>query len=214
MTSDKLHTQLARLFERHEVELEPDEEWLLTDGDYPALRAHWQDAPAAGQPGRLDLDLVLEEDRQLELSYAGNGQGEDGWRDALDRFARSDLPVLLAACWYVTDERKLDLAQWEIGVRQWDAFIGRFAVEGADIAVPSGVLASVAEALKGESLAPHPHWIRLFLRRAAAGTVTTEVLLDNAPWPAGDRALAGLAWPESAQGYDVRNLIALDVRDY
>jgi len=214
MTSDKLHAQLARLFERHEVELEPDEEWLLTDGDYPALRAHWQDAPAAGQPGRLDLDLVLEEDRQLELSYAGNGQGEDGWRDALDRFARSDLPVLLAACWYVTDERKLDLAQWEIGVRQWDAFIGRFAVEGADIAVPSGVLASVAEALKGESLAPHPHWIRLFLRRAAAGTVTTEVLLDNAPWPAGDRALAGLAWPESAQGYDVRNLIALDVRDY
>ncbi|MBP1473232.1 hypothetical protein J7I44_02915 [Frateuria sp. MAH-13] len=214
MTSEKLHAQLARLFERHEVELEPDEDWLLTDGDYPALRAHWQDASAPDQPGRLDLDLVLEEDRQIELSYAGNGQGEAGWRDALERFARSDLPVLLAACWYVTDERKLDLAQWAIGLRQWDAFIGRLAVEGADIAVPPGVVASVANALKGESLAPHLHCIRLFLRRAADGTVSTEVLLDNAPWPAADRALAGLAWPASAQAYDVRSLIALDVHDY
>lgn len=214
MTSDKLHIQLARLFERHDVELEPDEDWLLTDGDYPALRAHWQDASATGEPGRLDVDLVLEEERQLELSYAGNGQGEAGWRDALDRFARSDLPVLLAACWYVTDERKLDLAQWEIGLRQWDAFIGRFAVEGADVDVPSGAVASVADALKSESLAPHLHWIRLFLRRTADGTLATEVLLDNAPWPAGDRALASLTWPEAAQAYDVRNLIALDVRDY
>ncbi|UGB37632.1 DUF6348 family protein [Frateuria soli] len=214
MTSGKIHAQLARLFERHEVELEPDEDWLLTDGDYPALRAHWQDAPAPGQPGRLDIDLVLDEDRQLELSYAGNGQGEAGWRDALDRFARSDLPVLLAACWYVTDERKLDLAQWELGLRQWDAFIGRVAVEGADIVVPPGLVAGVVDALKGESLAPRLHWIRLFLRRTADGTLATEVLLDNAPWPAGDRALAAPAWPEAAQAYDVRALIALDVRDY
>jgi hypothetical protein len=214
MTSEKLHGQIARLFERHEVELERDEDWLLTDGDYPALRAHWQDAPAPGQPGRLDIDLVLDEDRGLELSYAGDGQGEAGWRDALDRFTRSDLPVLLAACWYVTDERKLDLAQWELGLRQWDAFIGRFAVEGADIAVPPGVLAGVADALQGESLAPRLHWIRLFLRRAADGTLATEVLLDNAPWPAGDRVLAAQAWPEATAAYDVRNLIALDVRDY
>ncbi|MGN2254220.1 DUF6348 family protein [Frateuria sp. GZRe12] len=214
MTSEKLQAQLVRLFERHEVELEPDEDWLLTDGDYPALRAHWQDAPAPGGPGRLDIDLVLDEERQLELSYAGNGQGVAGWRDALDRFARSDLPVLLAACWYVTDERKLDLAQWELGLRQWDVFAGRLVAEGADIAVPPGVLASVADALKGESLAPHPHWIRLFLRRSADGTLATEALLDNAPWPAGDRALAALAWPEGTQAYDVRALIGLDVRDY
>lgn len=214
MTSEKLQTQLVRLFERHEVELEPDEDWLLTDGDYPALRAHWRDTPAPGGPGRLDVDLVLDEERQLELSYAGNGQGDAGWRDALDRFVRSDLPVLLAACWYVTDERTLDLAQWELGLRQWDVFISRFAVEGADITVPTGILANVADALKNESLAPRLHWIRLFLRRAADDTLATEVLLDNVPWPAGDRALAGLAWPESAQAYDVRGLIALDVRDY
>jgi hypothetical protein len=211
MNPGDLQARLLRLFERHDVELEPDEDWLLTDGDFPAVRATWQDG-TAGAPGRLDVDVVLDEERQLELSYAG--AGDDPCRDALDRFARSDLPVLLAACWYVTDDRRLDLAQWELGLRQWDAFIGRFMVEGAEVVVPSAVVANVAEALKGESLAPRLHWVRLFLQRGADGTLTTEVLLDNQPWPAGDRALTAPAWPESAQAYRVRSLIALDVRDY
>lgn len=207
MSPTDLQTQLQRLLERHEVELEPDEDWLLTDGDFPAIRAGWH-----AEPGRLDIDLVLDEERQLELSYAG--AGADPCQDALDRFAAGDLPVLLAACWYVTDDRRLDLAQWEIGLRTWDAFIGRFAVEGADIAVPPATVSVMVDALKGESLAPRMHWLRLFLRRDADGTLATEVLLDNEPWPAGDRALAALAWPADAQAYSVRNLILLDVRDY
>ncbi|SEJ03925.1 DUF6348 family protein [Frateuria terrea] len=211
MSPTDLQTRLLRLFERHEVELEPDEDWLLTDGDFPAVRASWQDGTAGG-PGRLDVDVVLDEERQLELSYAGSGA--DPCRDALDRFARGDLPVLLAACWYVTDDRRLDLAQWEIGLRQWDAFIGRFVVEGADVNVPPAALPAVAEALKNESLSPRMHWIRLFLRREVDGSLASELLLDNQPWPAGDRALAGLAWPEGGQAYSVRSLIVLDMRDY
>ena len=208
MSPTDLQKRLLRLFERHEVDLEPDEDWLLTDGDFPAVRASWQD----GTPGRLDVDIVLDEERRIELSYAG--VGDDPSRDALDRFARTDLPVLLAACWYVTDDRKLDLAQWEIGLRQWDAFIGRVTVEGAEVAAPPAALPAVAEALKNESLAPRMHWIRLFLRREADGALASEVLLDNEPWPAGDRALASLAWPAHTQAYDVRALVLLDVRDY
>lgn len=208
MSAD-LQTELLQLFERHDVPLEPDEDWLLTDGDFPAIRASWHAGKAAGERGRLDIDLVLDEERQIELSYAG--EAPDG-HDALARFARSDLPVLLAACWYVTDERKLDLAQWEIGLRSWDAFIGRFTVEGAEINVPSGVVAALAAALQGAPLAPQPHWIRLFLRHGADGAPVTEMLLDNEPWPAGDRALAALPWPPGA--YVVRGLILLDVRDY
>jgi hypothetical protein len=208
MSPTDLQQRLLRLFERHDVELEPDEDWLLTDGDFPAVRASWQ----GGTPGRLDVDIVLDEDRQIELSYAGTG--DDPCRDALDRFARSDLPVLLAACWYATDDRKLDLAQWEIGLRQWDAFIGHVTVEGADIDAPPGAVPALADALKNEPLAPHLHWIRLFLRREADGSLASEVLLDNEPWPAGDRALASLAWPAHAQAYGIRALIVLDVRDY
>ena len=205
--------RLLQLFESHDVELDADEDWLLTDGDFPALRAHWE-AGSGGQPGRLDIDVVLDEERQLELSYAGVGAGDAGCRDALDRFAGSDLPVLLAACWYVTDDRKLDLAQWEIGLRTWDVFIGRFAVEGADIPVPPALLTAIADALRNEALDPRVHWVRVFLRREADGALSSEVLLDNQPWPAGDRALAALAWPSSTEPYSVRNLLMLDVRDY
>lgn len=204
---------LLQLFERHDVELEPDEDWLLTDGDFPALRAHWQEG-AAGQPGRLDIDLVLDEERQIELSYAGNGHGEAGCRDALDRFAGADLAVLLAACWYVTDDRKLDLAQWELGLRNWDVFIGHLQVEGTEAAGLPDVRAAIAEAVKRETLAPRMHWLRLFVRRAAEGTLAVETLLDNEPWPAGDRALAALPWPAGTRDYSVRSLLVLDLRDY
>ncbi|HEV2538383.1 MAG TPA: DUF6348 family protein [Frateuria sp.] len=206
-------TLLLQLFERHDVALEPDEDWLLTDGDFPAVRAHWQDG-SAGQPGRLDIDLVLDEERQIELSYAGNGPGQAGCRDALERFAAGDLAVLLAACWYVTDDRKLDLAQWELGLRSWDAFIGRLQVDGAEAAGLPDVRGAIVEALKRESLVPRMHWVRLFLRRAAEGTLAVETLLDNEPWPGGDRALAALPWPAGMQDYSVRSLLVLDLRDY
>lgn len=211
MSPSELQTRLLRLFERHDVELEPDEDWLLTDGDFPAVRASWEEG-AAGEPGRLDLDVVLDEERQIELSYAGSGA--EPCRDALEKFARGDLPVLLAACWYVTDDRKLDLAQWEIGLRSWDAFLGHLQVEGADLSVPPAARQAVADALKAESLEPRMHWVRLFLRRAGDGTLAAEILLDNVPWPAGDRALAAVTWPASAQAYSVRGLLMLDVRDY
>jgi hypothetical protein len=204
---------LLQLFERYDVELEPDEDWLLTDGDFPAVRAHWQDG-SAGLPGRLDIDLVLDEERQIELSYAGNGSGQAGCRDALERFAAGDLPVLLAACWYVTDDRKLDLAQWELGLRSWDVFIGRLQAEGTDAVGLPDATAAIAEALRHELPAPRMHWVRLFLRRAADGTLAVETLLDNEPWPAGDRALAALPWPAGTQDYSVRGLLVLDLRDY
>jgi uncharacterized protein DUF6348 len=209
--STHLQTELLRLFERQDVELEPDEDWLLTDGDFPAIRASWHEGKSAGESGRLDIDVVLDEERQIELSYAGNAPGGG---DALERFSRSDLPVLLAACWYVTDERKLDLAQWEIGVRSWDAFIGRCTVDGADIAMPDTAWPAITDALRNESLAPRMHWVRLFLRHAVGGAPAIETLLDNEPWPAGDRALAALDWPASTQAYSVRGLLVLDVRDY
>lgn len=208
--SDDLQVRLARLFERHGVSLEADEGWLLTEDDFPAVRAGWREG-AAGEPGRLDIDVVLDEERHIELSYGGAGDEPVG--DALARFARGDLPVLLAACWYVTDDRELDLAHWELGVRGWDVFIGRMQVKGAEVAPPE-VASAIATALEQQALAPKMHWIRLFLRRGDDGELTVETLLDNEPWPAGDRAVAGLAWPVGGQAYSARGLLVLDVRDY
>jgi hypothetical protein len=121
MTMDDaaLQTALRRLFERHEVELEPDEDgWLLTDGDFPAIRAHWR-AGEGGEPGRLDVDVVVAEDRCIEDSFAGTDA-----REALGAFEQSSFHLLLAACWYITDDRRMRIAAWDIGVRTWDVFVG------------------------------------------------------------------------------------------
>lgn len=214
MNDAAIRQWLQQRFGEHGVELEPDEEWLITDGDFPAVRAVWREG-AAGVPGRLDVEVVLDEERGIEESFAGRGAGEAACRDALDAFERSTLHVLLAACWYATDDRRLRLETWENGLRSWDAFIGPWHLRGD---APSATLpaaeavAAVAAALAREPLAPRLHWLRLFCRRGADGAVDVEALLDNQPWPAGDQALAAQPWP--AGDYAARCFVALDLRDY
>jgi len=216
MNAKEIQTYLLRLFERHDVELEPDEDWLVTDGDFPAIRASWHEG-ATGEPGRLDVDIVISEERHIEESFAGYGGGIDGCRNALATFEQSAFHVLLAACWYVTDDRKMQLMSWDIGVRSWDVFIGPFIVRGMPegaVAVPQGIDTVLATALQNESLTPELHWVRLFHSHAADGTASVEALLDNAPWPAGDRVLTSLTWPGGTQAYNARCYVMLDVRDY
>src|SRR6185312_9638271 len=113
MDSAALQKYLLRLFERHDVQLDADEDgWLTTDGDFPTVRAQWHEG-AAGAPGHLDIDVVLSEDRGIEESFAGHGAGTDGCMAALRAFEQSAFHPLLAACWYVTDDRKLTITSWE-----------------------------------------------------------------------------------------------------
>ena len=214
MDSAALQKYLLRLFERHDVELEADEDgWLVTDGDFPAIRADWHEG-AAGEPGRLDVDVVLGEERRIEESFAGIGGGEAGCRDALKTFEQNVFHLLLAACWYVTDDRRMRIAAWEIGVRTWDVFIGPFSARGADAAsMPTEALASIETALKREALSPELHWVRLVHSHAADGDSRCEALLDNELWTAGTLALASVAWPQAGD-YSARCFLLLDVRDY
>jgi hypothetical protein len=213
MNDEALQTYLIRLFERHDVELESDEEWLMTDGDFPAVRASWHEG-AEGAPGRLDVDVVISEERYIEESFAGHGAGDAGAREALKAFEHNVLYVLLAACWYVTDDRRIQLLSWDMGVRTWDVFVGPLAFSRDDVAEPEGLLPALHEALRNEALSGDLHWIRLFHRRDDDGTVVSEALLDNQPWAGGDHVLARLAWPSTEKGYSARCFIALDVRDY
>lgn len=217
MDSAALQKYLLRLFERHDVELDADEDgWLLTDGDFPAVCASWHEG-AAGEPGRLDLDVVLSEDRRIEESFAGFGGGEAGRRDALHTFEQSAFHPLLAACWYVTDDRKMQIAAWDIGLRTWDVFIGPFNVRSAgddSIAIPAEVLAAIEVAIKREVLSPELHWLRLVHRHEEDGEARCEALLDNEPWTAGTLALNTAAWPLTAHDYSARCFVVLDVRDY
>lgn len=217
MDSAALQKYLLRLFERHEVELEADEDgWLVTDGDFPAIRASWHEG-SAGEPGRLDVDVVLSEDRRIEESFAGIGAGDAGCRDALHTFEQNALHLLLAACWYVTDDRQMQISAWDIGVRTWDVFIGPFSVRSADehaVSIPAEALVALETALKREVLTPELHWLRLVHSHVAAGDSRSEALLDNEPWTAGTLALTSVPWPSSGHDYSARCFMLLDVRDY
>lgn len=211
--SDTLQTELLHLFERHEVELEVDEDWLVTDGDFPAVRASWHEE-GADAPGRLDVDVVISEERHIEESFAGNGRGDAGMRDALKAFQRNVMHVLLAACWYVTDDRRIQVQSWELVARSWDVFVGPLTFSRDDVTAPEGLLPALQDALRNESLSSQLHWIRLFHRREDDGSVVAEARLDNEPWPRGDQLLSQLHWPATDKGYSARCFIALDIRDY
>ncbi|TAL85274.1 MAG: hypothetical protein EPN74_08985 [Rhodanobacter sp.] len=218
MHSATLQNDLLHLFERHGVELDADEDgWLLTDGDFPAIRAEWHEG-SVGEAGRLDLDVVLGEERRIEESFAGVGGGEAGCRDALATFEQGAFHVLLAACWYITDDRRMQIAAWDIGVRTWDVFIGPFMVRGSatvPLEIPAQAVAAIEVALKHEGLSPQLHWLRLVHRHATDdGGCRCEALLDNQPWTAGTLALDSVAWPAADNDYSARCFVMLDVRDY
>ncbi|HET6432026.1 DUF6348 family protein [Dyella sp.] len=212
MDDAALQNTLRRLFQRHEVELEPDEDgWLLTDGDFPAIRAHWQ-AGEGGEPGRLDVDVVVAEDRCIEDSFAGTDA-----RAALDAFEQSSFHLLLAACWYLTDDRRMRIAAWDIGVRTWDVFVGPLVTRPSAAApqpMPADAALALQQAVGQLSLSPQLHWIHLLHRRGADGAVLHEALLDGEPWPAASEVIAATGWPELAPGTTARQLVLLDVRDY
>ncbi|GAB3792064.1 DUF6348 family protein [Dyella agri] len=216
MDGAALQKYLLRLFEQHEVVLDADEDgWLTTDGDFPSVRAQWHEG-MAGEPGHLDIDIVLSEERCIEESFAGHGTGPDGCMAALRAFEQSAFHPLLAACWYVTDDRKLTITTWDTGARTWDVFAGPFAVHGADITdleMLEQVPAAIETVLQRETLSPELHWLRVVYRRTATGEARGEVLFDNAPWAAGTDALSVLAWPQSGH-YSAHGFILLDVRDY
>jgi hypothetical protein len=213
MDSVALQKYLLRLFERYDVELEPDEDgWLVTDDDFPAIRAIWHEG-VAGEPGRLDVDVVLNEERRIEESFVGFGTADAGCRDSLQTFERNTFHLLLAACWYVTDDRRMRITAWDIGVRTWDVFIGPFTIRGdGDLLMPAEAMDAVEVALKREALTPELHWLRL-THRHAPDDARCEALLDNEPWTAGTLALDAVAWPGGAD-YSASCFVLLDVRDY
>ncbi|MGY3233082.1 hypothetical protein ACVWWJ_004566 [Luteibacter sp. HA06] len=211
-----IQNTLIDLFAEHGVELEPDEDWLLTEGDdYPALRGIWHEGKDGGM-GRLDIDIVLDEERTIEESFGGIGTGKAGCRDALDSFARNDFYVMLAACWHLASEEKLATHELTAGVHRFKAYIGDFTLRGekdAPMEIPEDGLSALEAAISTAPLTNDVHWIRVFYGNVGDGKTQVEVLLDNEPWAAGHKAIASVEWPQLDRYYSLRNFIALVPQD-
>ncbi|KAF1006139.1 MAG: hypothetical protein GAK28_02757 [Luteibacter sp.] len=207
-----IQNALIDLFADHAIGLEPDEDWLLTEGDdFPAVRGIWHEGKDGGM-GRLDLDIVLDEERTIEESFGGVGGGKAGCRDALNNFARNDFHVVLAACWHAVNKEKLAVRELTAGAHRFTVYVGDFTLrgdEGTELEIPEDALSALEAAIATAPLTADVHWIRVFYGNTGDGKNQVEVLLDNEPWAAGHKAIASVEWPQRERYYSLRNFIAL-----
>ena len=199
---------LSELLSRHGLDCTREREWIVPNGQLPAIRAKWYPREKSGQ---LDVQVLLEKGRIIEECFAGIGRGPAGFADALKNFMINSLHVLLSSLWDITDDQQVLIENWEVGGRQFTAYIGNFgrrASGGLRVEVPQDLFATIEERIRHEYLLGDVHWFRHFFC-SLSGEPTYEALKDNVPWEAGMAGLKGIAWPEIEGFYSVRNFIVL-----
>jgi hypothetical protein len=169
------------------------------------------------QIARLQLDVIARSTdlhgREVVERFAGLGESfEKALVNALDKFSRASLHVLLAA--FVKHDLCQDQVQWERwsnGAHAWDVCLGPLLLHSKDIQVPA--YADLLDQLKELFLleaTPGAHWIRTFRGAAGSAVFGTEALFDNHDWPTGRRAVDSWQWPVTEQYQTVRHfLVAL-----
>ncbi len=148
MEAVSVSQHLAALFESHRIECVVHGEWVAPAGRLPAIRATWY---AGEKTGRLDVDVLLEDERQLQEAFAGIGSGEDGLQDALRNFASNSFHVLLSALWGQAEEDQVMVETWEIGERRFEVHIGNLGLRGAEGKAPPLPAGLVPEHRAGDS---------------------------------------------------------------
>jgi hypothetical protein len=199
---------LCELLSRHGLDCAMEQEWVAPNGQLPAIRAQWH---SRKNTGRLDVQVLLGKDRVIMECFVGIGTGQSGFADALSNFMRNSLHVLLSSLWGIEDDQQVLRENWEIGGRQFTAYIGNFgrrASGGIDVEVPKGLFETIENRIRRECLSGDVHWFRFFFCNLA-GQHTYEALKDNEPWETGLEGLKGIAWPETDGYYSVRNFIVL-----
>jgi hypothetical protein len=196
------------LLESHGLELTAHEDWLLPNGRLPAIRPLWFEEPDSA--GRLDVQVLLDDERLAVESFAGVGTGPEALHDAIANLTINSLHVFLSALWGISLPEQVTVEDWEFsGVRRLVHIgnFGRHKFAGPDVPVPVELFPAIERALRSESLSPAHHWFRTYACHLPSQPFTLEALFDNQEWSAGAAALATVPWPESAQFYSVRNFI-------
>jgi hypothetical protein len=67
--------QLQTVMQSHGVDLLPYAGWLVTDHGFPALRGNWLHQIGNQDIGRLDVQVLLDDDQILGESFSGLGDG-------------------------------------------------------------------------------------------------------------------------------------------
>ncbi len=208
MEPTSLKQQIAKMLSTHEIPLHEEGEWVIPYAELPAIRATWF---AGEKSGRLDVEVLLPDNRVIDECFAGMGGQLEGVNDALRNFSVSSFPVLLAAFWKINDPEQVTTQEWIIGGKPYIAYVGNFGTRGsveASVSIPEGLLDAIRNAVLNDNSAAGTQWYRSFFCNIAE-EFSFEALASNEPWESGVSALKNLAWEKSAGYYSVRNFLVL-----
>lgn len=203
-----LKSQMADLLTAREVVFDQEGEWLIPYGELPAIRTTWF---AGENSGRLDIEVLLQDNRIIHESFGGLGQGEAGTQDAMNSFVLNAFPVLLAAFWKKNDPEQVTSKELLASGKLYNAYIGGISFRGsveADAGIPENFAELIETAIRNETTLLGTHWFRSFFCNVAEQH-TVEALANNEPWTGGINTLNKLDWEKSPGYYSVRQFIVL-----
>ncbi|MFN0262671.1 DUF6348 family protein [Tepidamorphus sp. 3E244] len=200
---------MRKLFAEYGLQAEEKAGWVLPDGVFPALRAHWLESDTGNGIGTLTVEATLSGGEIIEETYAGVGTETTGCMDALKNFVAGPFHVLLSGLWDVqTPEVDRSICDFDAGrfILHSTEPVYRGPAQGADIA-PPGALELLEEALIRKELSEQEHWVSAIHCNTGKGEAHTHAILDNQPWPEGSEAFAAAGWQETPYFYTVRGFL-------
>ena len=187
-------------------------DWVLVDGDFPAIAGDWIPIEDPRGVGQLNITVMLEDRRVIAECFGGYAEGTEGCKSALEGFVRGDFHALLSALWGHVEPGQVEIEDWETDTRTWKAHLGRYVVRCMNefpVEIPQSAFPTIERAIRAEALGPGPHWVRTFAWLEPDGEKVFEALLDNEVWEKGVEALAETPWQDGGAFYSVRNFLVL-----
>lgn len=212
MNTSEISEFLRDLLIAHGLDASQYKDWVVVDGNLPAIAGDWIPNENSNGPGQLNITVMLEDQRVIAECFAGFAEGTEGCKNALEGFVRGDLHALLSALWGHVEPGQVEIEDWKIGTKTWKAHLGGYVVRqfnDVPVDIPQSAFPAIERALRAESLGPGPHWIRTFAWIGADDETVFEALLDNEVWDNGVEALAKTPWQRGGAFYSVRSFFVL-----
>ena len=203
------------LMDRHGLRTLEHNNWILVDGELPAIRASWFASDLGPDDPDLDvlIQVILPDGRIIEDRHVGIGPTwEAAFANGMLMFCTTTLHVLMAAFWGRLEADQVLVEDWSIRDRKWRAFIGnigRRMSEGGDVPVPEGFFRAVERQAKGLALTHDLNWISAYHAHIGNARSESSFLVNNASYGPAGEAIARVDWPPAGEFYSARNFLIL-----
>ena len=200
--------QLAELLGAHGISYHLENEWVVPNGELPAICGTWFPREFNGV---LQVEVLIEPGVTINECFAGMRTGEEGILDAIENFCVNSFHVLLAAFWGQNDADQVTTESWLVCGNRYTAYIGNLGTRsntGEIPELPEDLFPSIEKEVKSTPATEDTLWIRHFFCNID-GDPTYECLLNNEVWDRGLENLKSQKWQKSSGYYSVRNFMVL-----